>query len=77
MAGKVGRIIADVIAARAINFIDQQPMAINVHPRVSIPGAFPSQRQEPYIMVGIILWALIIIKKGDGIWSMDYIHSSM
>lgn len=46
-------------------------VAIYVHLTVTDPGAFPSQPQEPYMPVIIILMALVIIIKGAGNWSMD------
>ncbi len=46
-------------------------VAIYVHLTVTDPGAFPSQPQEPYMPIVIILMALVIIIKGAGNWSMD------
>ena len=46
-------------------------VAIYVHLTVSNPGAFPSQPQEPYMPIAIIIMALIVMKKGGGNWSMD------
>jgi len=46
-------------------------VAIYVHLTVSNPGAFPSQPQEPYMPIAIIIMAVIIIWKGGGNWSMD------
>ena len=46
-------------------------VAIYVHLTVSNPAAFPSQPQEPYMPIAVILMAAIIIIKGAGNWSMD------
>ena len=46
-------------------------VAIYVHLTVNNPAAFPAQPQEPYIPIGVIIMALIVIKKGGGNWSMD------
>lgn len=46
-------------------------VAIYVHLTVSNPGAFPSQPQEPYMPIIIILMTLIVLKKGAGNWSLD------
>ncbi len=46
-------------------------VAIYVHLTVTDPGAFPSQPQEPYIPIAVILMALIVIIKGAGSWSLD------
>ena len=46
-------------------------VAIYVHLTVSNPGAFPSQPQEPYMPIAIIIMAFIVLKKGGGNWSMD------
>ena len=46
-------------------------VAIYVHLTVTDPGAFPSQPQEPYMPIVIILMALVIIIKGAGSWSLD------
>ena len=46
-------------------------VAIYVHLTVTDPGAFPSQPQEPYMPLVIILMALVIIIKGAGNWSLD------
>lgn len=46
-------------------------VAIYVHLTVTDPGAFPSQPQEPYMPIVIILMALVIIIKGAGSWSID------
>ena len=46
-------------------------VAIYVHLTVSNPGAFPSQPQEPYMPIAIIIMASFVMKKGGGNWSMD------
>lgn len=46
-------------------------VAIYVHLTVTNPGAFPSQPQEPYMPIVVILMALLIILKGGGAWSKD------
>lgn len=46
-------------------------VAIYVHLTVINPGAFPSQPQEPYMPIVVILMTLVIIIKGGGSWSMD------
>ena len=46
-------------------------VAISVHLTVSNPAAFPSQPQEPYVPIVIILMAFIVMSKGGGNWSMD------
>ncbi|MCH8233429.1 MAG: DoxX family protein [Bacteroidetes bacterium] len=46
-------------------------VAIYVHLTVSNPGAFPSQPQEPYMPIAIIILAFFVMKKGGGNWSMD------
>ncbi len=46
-------------------------VAIYVHLTVTDPGAFPSQPQEPYMPIVVILMALIVIIKGAGNWSLD------
>ena len=46
-------------------------VAIYVHLTVSNPAAFPSQPQEPYMPIAVILMAAIIIIKGAGNWSVD------
>ena len=46
-------------------------VAIYVHLTVSNPGAFPSQPQEPYMPIAIIIMAFFVMKKGGGNWSMD------
>ncbi len=46
-------------------------VAIYVHLTVSNPGAFPSQPQEPYMPIAVIILAFFVMKKGGGNWSMD------
>ena len=46
-------------------------VAIYVHLTVTNPGAFPSQPQEPYMPIIVILMALLILLKGAGSWSSD------
>lgn len=46
-------------------------VAIYVHLTVTNPGAFPSQPQEPYMPIMVIINAIIIIVNGGGAWSMD------
>lgn len=48
-------------------------VAIYVHLTVTNPGAFPSQPQEPYMPIIVILMALVTILKGGGSWSMEII----
>ncbi|MFH4966507.1 DoxX family protein [Gaetbulibacter sp. M235] len=48
-------------------------VAIYVHLTVTNPGAFPSQPQEPYMPIAVIMMALIILRKGSGRWSLDLI----
>ncbi len=50
-------------------------VAIYVHLTVTNPGAFPSQPQEPYMPIAVIMMALVIIIKGSGAWSMDWYSS--
>lgn len=40
-------------------------------PTKEVFAAFPSQPQEPYMPITVILMAAIIIIKGAGNWSMD------
>lgn len=46
-------------------------VAIYVHLTVTHPGAFPSQPQEPYMPIMVILMAMVIVIKGGGAWSLD------
>ena len=46
-------------------------VAIYVHLTVINPGAFPSQPQEPYMPIAVIMMALLVLVKGGGRWSMD------
>lgn len=46
-------------------------VAVYVHLTVTNPGAFPSQPQEPYMPIMVIIMSLIIVKKGGGSWSRD------
>jgi putative oxidoreductase len=46
-------------------------VAIYVHLTVTDPGAFPSQPQEPYMPIAVLLMALVVLIKGAGSWSMD------
>jgi len=46
-------------------------VAIYVHLTVTDPGAFPSQPQEPYMPIVVLLMALVVLIKGAGSWSMD------
>lgn len=46
-------------------------VAIYVHLTVTNPGAFPSQPQEPFMPIAIIIMALIILIMGAGSWSLD------
>ena len=46
-------------------------VATYVHLTVTNPGAFPSQPQEPYMPIMVIIMAMVIIIKGGGAWSMD------
>ena len=46
-------------------------VAIYVHLTVTDPGAFPSQPQEPYMPIAVILMVLVVIIKGAGSWSID------
>ena len=46
-------------------------VAVYVHLTVTNPGAFPSQPQEPYMPIAVIMMALVIIIKGSGNWSLD------
>jgi uncharacterized membrane protein YphA (DoxX/SURF4 family) len=46
-------------------------VAIYVHLTVTNPGAFPSQPQEPYMPIAIIMMAILIIIKGSGKWGLD------
>jgi putative oxidoreductase len=46
-------------------------VAIYVHLTVTNPGAFPSQPQEPYMPLAVIMMALVIFIKGSGNWSLD------
>ena len=46
-------------------------VAVYVHLTVINPAAFPSQPQEPYIPIAIIVMAIIVIIKGGGSWSLD------
>jgi len=55
----------------ALMVLPMMLVAIYVHLTVTNPGAFPSQPQEPYIPIAVILMAIIIIIKGGGKWSMD------
>ncbi len=50
-------------------------VAIYVHLTVTNPGAFPSQPQEPYMPIAVIMMAILIIIKGAGSWSMDIKHA--
>ena len=51
-------------------------VATYVHLTVSNPGAFPSQPQEPYIPIVLIIMAVLVIIKGAGKWSLDLKSSS-
>jgi putative oxidoreductase len=46
-------------------------VAIYVHLTVTDPGAFPSQPQEPYMPIAVLLMAIVVLIKGAGSWSMD------
>jgi uncharacterized membrane protein YphA (DoxX/SURF4 family) len=46
-------------------------VATYVHLIVNNPAAFPSQPQEPYMPIMVIIMALVILKKGGGNWSLD------
>lgn len=46
-------------------------VAIYVHLTVSNPGAFPSQPQEPYMPIMVIILSYIVFKNGGGSWSKD------
>ncbi len=46
-------------------------VAIYVHLTVTNPGAFPSQPQEPYMPITVVMMAIVVIIKGGGNWSMD------
>lgn len=46
-------------------------VAIYVHLTVTNPGAFPSQPQEPYMPIAVVMMAIVVIIKGGGNWSMD------
>ena len=46
-------------------------VAVYVHLTVTNPGAFPSQPQEPYMPIAVIMMAFIILTKGGGKWSLD------
>lgn len=46
-------------------------VAIYVHLTVFNPGAFPSQPQEPFMPIMVILLAMLIFIKGGGNWSLD------
>jgi uncharacterized membrane protein YphA (DoxX/SURF4 family) len=48
-------------------------VAVYVHLTVTNPGAFPSQPQEPYMPIAVIMMAFIILTKGGGKWSLDLI----
>lgn len=48
-------------------------VAIYVHLSVTNPGAFPSQPQAPYKPIMILLLSYLVLKKGGGAWSMDYL----
>jgi uncharacterized membrane protein YphA (DoxX/SURF4 family) len=47
-------------------------VAIYVHLTVTDPGAFPSQPQEPYMPIIVILMALVVIIKGGGSWAYGF-----
>ena len=51
-------------------------VAIYVHLSVTNPGAFPSQPQAPYMPIIILFLSYLILKKGAGKWSLDYIKHS-
>jgi len=51
-------------------------VAVYVHLTVTNPGAFPSQPQEPYMPIVVIMMALLVLVKGGGSWSMDIKHAS-
>jgi uncharacterized membrane protein YphA (DoxX/SURF4 family) len=46
-------------------------LAVYVHLTVTDPEAFPSQPQEPYMPIAVIIMALFVIIKGAGSWSLD------
>ncbi len=46
-------------------------VAVYVHLTVTNPGAFPSQPQQPYMPIMVIILASFIIRKGAGAWSLD------
>lgn len=46
-------------------------VAVYVHLTVTNPGAFPSQPQEPYMPIAVMMMAFVILTKGGGKWSMD------
>ena len=46
-------------------------VATYVHLTVDNPAAFPSQPQEPYAPIVIIILSIFILIKGAGEWSMD------
>ncbi|PKP28461.1 MAG: hypothetical protein CVU01_04135 [Bacteroidetes bacterium HGW-Bacteroidetes-18] len=46
-------------------------VAVYVHLTVTNPGAFPSQPQEPYMPIAVMMMAFIILTKGGGKWSLD------
>jgi putative oxidoreductase len=47
-------------------------VAIYVHLIVTDPGAFPSQPQEPYMPIIVILMAFVVIVKGGGSWAYGF-----
>lgn len=46
-------------------------VAIYVHLTVTNPEAFPSQPQEPYMPIAVVMMAIVVIIKGGGNWSID------
>lgn len=41
-------------------------VAIYVHLTVTHPGAFPSQPQDPYMPIAVLLMAFVVLTKGGG-----------
>jgi putative oxidoreductase len=52
-------------------------VAVYVHLTVSNPGAFPSQPQEPYMPIAVMMMAFVIVLKGSGSWRWDFLNSQV
>lgn len=64
-------LIGHFAKAGAILVLPLMAVAIYVHLTVTNPGAFPSQPQEPYMPIAVIMMALLVLIKGGGSWSRD------